>query len=112
MQGHFGLSPAAFAATFGIMVLGFILGTVMAQKVVASKGSLRAIEVGVVLQAMAGLALLGFSLATRIGCRGSQCDGLLRDGRGFHAAAICCRRADALPRKGRKRLLDCWASRR
>ncbi|MCA3634582.1 MAG: multidrug effflux MFS transporter [Methylobacterium sp.] len=61
MQGHFGLSPAGFAATFGVMVLGYILGTVMAQKVVASKGSLRAIEIGAVLQAVAGLALLGFS---------------------------------------------------
>ncbi len=64
MQGHFGLSPVGFAATFGVMVLGFILGTVIAQKVVATKGSLRAIEIGTVLQAVAGLALLGFSLGT------------------------------------------------
>lgn len=63
MQGHFGLSPAGFAAGFAVMVLGFILGTVLAQKVVAAKGSLRAIEIGAVLQAVAGLALLGFSLA-------------------------------------------------
>jgi DHA1 family bicyclomycin/chloramphenicol resistance-like MFS transporter len=63
MQGHFGLSPTGFAAAFGVMVLGFILGTVIAQKVVATKGSLRAIEIGTVLQAVAGLALLGFSLA-------------------------------------------------
>jgi DHA1 family bicyclomycin/chloramphenicol resistance-like MFS transporter len=61
IQGHFGLSPAGFAAAFGVMVLGYILGTVIAQKVVASKGSLRAIEIGTVLQAVAGLALLGFS---------------------------------------------------
>jgi MFS transporter, DHA1 family, multidrug resistance protein len=63
MQGHFGLSPAGFAAGFGVMVLGFILGTVLAQKVVASKGSLRAIEIGTLLQAVAGLALLGFSVS-------------------------------------------------
>lgn len=63
MQGHFGLSPAGFAAAFGVMVLGYILGTVIAQKIVATKGSLRAIEIGTVLQAIAGLALLGFSLA-------------------------------------------------
>ncbi|MCU0818890.1 MAG: multidrug effflux MFS transporter [Beijerinckiaceae bacterium] len=63
MQGHFGLSPAGFAGTFGVMVLGYIMGTVIAQKIVATKGSLKAIEIGTVLQAVAGLALLGFSLA-------------------------------------------------
>lgn len=63
MQGHFGLSPAAFGLTFGLMVLGFILGTILAQKTVARVGSLRAIVIGTWLQAAGGLAMVGFSLA-------------------------------------------------
>lgn len=62
MQGYFSLSPAGFAGAFSVMVIGYILGTVLAQKVVASRGSLRAIDLGTWLQAGAGLALLGFSL--------------------------------------------------
>lgn len=63
MQGHFGLSPGAFGLTFGLMVLGYILGTILAQKVVARSGSLRAILIGTWLQAAGGLAMVGFSLA-------------------------------------------------
>lgn len=63
MQGHFGLSPAAFGLTFGLMVLGFILGTILAQRTVARAGSLRAIMIGTWLQAAGGLAMVGFSLA-------------------------------------------------
>lgn len=62
IQGHFGLSPSGFALAFGLMVLGYILGTILAQKTVARAGSLRAIEIGAMLQALAGCAMLGFSL--------------------------------------------------
>lgn len=62
IQGHFGLGPAAFAIAFGLMVLGYILGTILAQKTVARRGSLKAIEIGVWLQAGGGVAMLLFSL--------------------------------------------------
>lgn len=62
MQGHFGLSPSAFALAFGLMVLGYILGTIFAQRTVARAGSLRAIEIGALLQAVAGVAMLAFSV--------------------------------------------------
>jgi DHA1 family bicyclomycin/chloramphenicol resistance-like MFS transporter len=62
MQGHFGLSPAAFGLTFGLMVLGFILGTILAQKTVARSGSLQAIVIGTWLQAAGGISMVGFSL--------------------------------------------------
>jgi MFS transporter, DHA1 family, multidrug resistance protein len=62
IQGHFGLGPAAFAIAFGLMVLGYILGTILAQRIVARSGSLRAIIIGTWLQAAGGLAMVGFSL--------------------------------------------------
>lgn len=62
IQGHFSLGPAAFAIAFGLMVLGYILGTILAQKTVARRGSLKAIEIGVWLQAGGGVAMLLFSL--------------------------------------------------
>ncbi|MGL5446663.1 MAG: multidrug effflux MFS transporter [Rhabdaerophilum sp.] len=62
IQGHFGLSPTGFALAFGLMVLGYILGTILAQRTVALSGSLRAIEIGAWLQAAAGIVMLGFSI--------------------------------------------------
>jgi DHA1 family bicyclomycin/chloramphenicol resistance-like MFS transporter len=62
IQGHFGLGPAAFAIAFGLMVLGYILGTILAQRIVARSGSLRAIIIGTWLQAAGGLAMVGFSI--------------------------------------------------
>ncbi|CAN1570664.1 ProP Permeases of the major facilitator superfamily [Rhabdaerophilaceae bacterium] len=64
IQGHFGLNPGLFALAFGLMVLGFISGTVLAQRVVSRAGSLRAIEVGAFLQAGGGLAMLAFTFLT------------------------------------------------
>ncbi|MBN8533441.1 MAG: multidrug effflux MFS transporter [Rhizobiales bacterium] len=62
IQGHFGLGPTAFAIAFGVMVLGYILGTLVAQKVVVRRGSLKAIEIGVWLQAAGGLVMLVCSI--------------------------------------------------
>lgn len=61
IQGHFGLTPGLFALAFGLMVLGFITGTLVAQRVVSRAGSLRAIEIGAFLQAGGGLAMLAFT---------------------------------------------------
>ena len=62
MQGHFGLSPFGFSLIFGVMVFGFITGTTIAGRVVATHGSLRSIEIGTWLLAGGGLVMLGFSI--------------------------------------------------
>jgi DHA1 family bicyclomycin/chloramphenicol resistance-like MFS transporter len=62
MQGHFGLSPTGFAIAFGLMVLGFISGTILAHHRVARVGSAAVIVTGAWLQAVSGLAMLLMSI--------------------------------------------------
>ena len=62
LQGHFGLDPGGFALAFALVVIGYILGTLAAQRVVTRKGSLTAIRVGTALQAIGGVCMLGCGL--------------------------------------------------
>jgi DHA1 family bicyclomycin/chloramphenicol resistance-like MFS transporter len=62
MQGHFGLSPTGFGITFGLMVLGYISGTILAQRLVVRQGNAAAIVAGARLQAASGLVMLMMSL--------------------------------------------------
>jgi DHA1 family bicyclomycin/chloramphenicol resistance-like MFS transporter len=58
LVGVYGLSPIDYGASFGFGVLGFILGTVIAQRLVGRRGMDGVIGLGVACLAGGGLAML------------------------------------------------------
>ena len=57
MQGVYGLSPAAFGATYAVSALGYMLGTSIAARVVMRIGLDRTMGIGTAIQAAGGLAM-------------------------------------------------------
>jgi MFS transporter, DHA1 family, multidrug resistance protein len=57
MQGVYGLSPAAFGATYAVSALGYMLGTSIAARVVMRIGLDRTMGIGAAIQAAGGLAM-------------------------------------------------------
>lgn len=64
--GLYGLSPVRYGLSFGFGVLGFILGTIIAQRLVGRRGMDGVIGLGVACLAGGGLAML-FCVATGLG---------------------------------------------
>jgi len=62
LQGYYGLSEIAFGISFGSVVIGFISGSFIAQRVVTKLGINRTISIGMILIAFAGLSMIGLSL--------------------------------------------------
>jgi DHA1 family bicyclomycin/chloramphenicol resistance-like MFS transporter len=62
LQGVYGLGELPYAFSFAFMVLGFIGGTILAQRLVGPRGLDGVIAVGVACQAGAGLVMLGLAL--------------------------------------------------
>ena len=56
--GIYGLTPPVYGLSFGCMVLGYILGTILAQRLVGSRGLDGVIALGVICLAAGGLAML------------------------------------------------------
>src|SRR3954447_4349298 len=63
LQGIYALSELAFAFSFAFCVIGFITGTVLAQRLVGTRGLDRTIRLGVACLAAGGLAMLALVLA-------------------------------------------------
>lgn len=59
MQGVYGLSPAAFGATYAVGALGYMLGTSIAARIVMRVGLDRTMGIGAVIQAAGGVAMAG-----------------------------------------------------
>lgn len=57
-MGIYGLSAPVYGLSFGFAVLGFILGTIIAQRLVGRRGLDGVIAIGVVCLAAGGLAML------------------------------------------------------
>lgn len=62
LQGRYGLGEIPYAFSFAVMVVGYISGTLLAQRVVGERGLDGTIALGVAAQAAGGLAMLGFGL--------------------------------------------------
>ncbi|HEX8665852.1 MAG TPA: multidrug effflux MFS transporter [Beijerinckiaceae bacterium] len=62
LQGVYGLTELGFAFSFAFTVLGYIAGTVLAQKLVGSRGLDGAIAIGVALLAVGGVLMLALVL--------------------------------------------------
>lgn len=58
LQGHYGLDQLAFAFSFGLMVIGYVLGTALAQRLVGSYGLDGTIRFGVSSLAAGGVTML------------------------------------------------------
>lgn len=58
LMGVYGLSAPAYGLSFGFAVLGFILGTIIAQRLVGRRGLDGVIAIGVTCLAAGGLAML------------------------------------------------------
>jgi MFS transporter, DHA1 family, multidrug resistance protein len=58
LQGKYGLSPLAFGLSFAFSVIGFISGTIAAQKLVISRGLDGTIAIGVICLALGGSSML------------------------------------------------------
>ena len=58
LQQSYGLTPLAFGLSFGLSVLGFITGTILAQRLVDSRGLDGTIALGVVFLALGGCLML------------------------------------------------------
>jgi MFS transporter, DHA1 family, multidrug resistance protein len=58
LQKVYGLSPGHFGLSFGFCVLGFILGTIIAQRIVLKSGMDVTIGYGVLCMALGGLSML------------------------------------------------------
>ncbi|HEV7339346.1 MAG TPA: multidrug effflux MFS transporter [Bosea sp. (in: a-proteobacteria)] len=56
--GIYGLTPPVYGLSFGCMVLGYILGTILAQRLVGSRGLDGVIALGVICLAAGGLTML------------------------------------------------------
>lgn len=56
--GVYGLTPVQYGFSFGFGVLGYILGTIIAQRLVGRRGMDGVIAIGVVCLAMGGLVML------------------------------------------------------
>ncbi|WP_372424065.1 multidrug effflux MFS transporter [Salinarimonas chemoclinalis] len=63
LQGIYGLSELAFAFSFATMVVGYIGGTILAQRLVPGRGLDGTIVVGLAAQAAGGVAMLALALA-------------------------------------------------
>jgi MFS transporter, DHA1 family, multidrug resistance protein len=63
LQGIYGLSELAFALSFAFCVIGYISGTLLAQRLVGLRGLDGTIALGVVCLALGGLAMLALVLA-------------------------------------------------
>lgn len=59
IQGGYGLSPAAFGATYALGAFGYMIGTSIAARIVMRIGLDRAMGIGAVIQAAGGLAMAG-----------------------------------------------------
>jgi MFS transporter, DHA1 family, multidrug resistance protein len=59
MQGVYGLSPAAFGATYAVGALGYMIGTSIAARIVMRIGLDRTMGIGAVIQAAGGVAMAG-----------------------------------------------------
>ncbi len=59
IQGVYGLSPLAFGATYAVGSLGYMLGTHIATRNVMRLGLDRTIGIGVTIEAIGGLAMVG-----------------------------------------------------
>jgi MFS transporter, DHA1 family, multidrug resistance protein len=59
MQGVYRLSPVAFGATYAVGAAGYMFGTFSASRVVMRLGLDRTIGIGVAIQAIGGLAMVG-----------------------------------------------------
>jgi MFS transporter, DHA1 family, multidrug resistance protein len=57
MQGVYGLSPAAFGATYAVGALGYMAGTAIAARIVMRIGLDRTMGIGAVIQAAGGVAM-------------------------------------------------------
>jgi DHA1 family bicyclomycin/chloramphenicol resistance-like MFS transporter len=62
LQGRYGLGEIPYALSFAVMVVGYIAGTLLAQRVVGKRGLDGTIALGVAAQAAGGLAMLGLNL--------------------------------------------------
>ena len=62
LQGIYGLSEMAFALTFALVVIGYISGTTVAQRLVGSLGLDGTIRIGVVALAAGGVSMLALVL--------------------------------------------------
>jgi MFS transporter, DHA1 family, multidrug resistance protein len=62
LQGIYGLSEIAFALSFSFCVIGYISGTLLAQRLVGPRGLDGTIMIGVVCLALGGLAMLALVL--------------------------------------------------
>lgn len=58
LQGVYGLSELAFASSFVIMVVGYVLGTYLAQRLVLSRGLEQTVWIGVVCLVIGGTAMI------------------------------------------------------
>lgn len=58
LQGLYGLGPLPYAFSFGFMVLGYIVGTSLAQRLVGLRGLDGTIRIGVACLAAGGLTML------------------------------------------------------
>jgi DHA1 family bicyclomycin/chloramphenicol resistance-like MFS transporter len=63
LQGIYGLSEIAFALSFAFCVLGYIAGTLLAQRLVGLRGLDGTIALGVACLALGGVAMLALVLA-------------------------------------------------
>ncbi len=62
LQGSYGLTPLQFGLSFALGVLGYISGTIIAQRLVGSWGIERTIGLGVAALATGGLAMLALAV--------------------------------------------------
>lgn len=62
LQGYYGLSEIAFGFSFGAVVIGFISGSFIAQRIVTKLGINRTISIGMALIAFAGASMVLLAL--------------------------------------------------
>jgi DHA1 family bicyclomycin/chloramphenicol resistance-like MFS transporter len=62
LQGYYGLSELAFGFSFGSVVIGFISGSFIAQRIVTKLGINGTIAIGMMLIAIAGVSMVALSL--------------------------------------------------
>jgi len=63
LQKVYGLAPFAFGLSFGASVIGFIIGTIIAQRIVMKRGMDGTIAIGVACLAAGGSLMLGLMMA-------------------------------------------------